>query len=167
VASVTTVVAELATPESVEGILALFRHRGGRVTASRRLVVRCLLASGTHPTADELVSAVHREDPTVHRSTVYRNLEELERLGVVEHVHLGHGAATYHLAADRHGHLVCDRCGRQIEVPEAVFDELTRIARDRYGFEVRPRHFAVPGLCRACAGQEAADPAGGPPATRA
>ncbi len=165
--SVSTVVADLAPPETVEGILALFRHRGGRVTASRRLVVRCLLESGTHPTADELVSAVHREDPTVHRSTVYRNLEELERLGVVEHVHLGHGAATYHLATERHGHLVCDRCGRQIEVPEAVFGELARIARDRYGFEVRPRHFAIPGLCHTCAGQEAATAESAPTTTRA
>jgi Fur family ferric uptake transcriptional regulator len=139
------VVADLASRPSVESILDLFRHHGGRVTASRRLVVRCLLESGSHPTADELVSAVHRQDPGVHRSTIYRNLEELERLGVVEHVHLGHGPATYHLTSDRHGHLVCDSCGSQVEVPEVVFAELARLAEERYGFEVRPRHFAVPG----------------------
>jgi len=152
------VVADLASHPSVESILDLFRHHGGRVTASRRLVVRCLLESGSHPTADELVSAVHRQDPGVHRSTIYRNLEELERLGVVEHVHLGHGPATYHLTSDRHGHLVCDSCGSQVEVPEVVFAELARLAEERYGFEVRPRHFAVPGRCRRCRAQDGGSP---------
>ncbi len=64
---------------------------------------------------------VQREAPEVALSTIYRNLEELERMGVIVHAHLGHGPTTYHLAKDADGHLVCEKCGAMIEVPEDLF----------------------------------------------
>jgi Fe2+ or Zn2+ uptake regulation protein len=87
----------------------------------------------------------------VHESTVYRFLDELERLGVVDLVHLGHGAAVYHFTDDTHHHLVCDQCGAVVEVPARTFETLRKRLQSDFGFEVEPRHFAVPGRCRACA----------------
>lgn len=127
------------------------------MTQSRRLLLRCLFEHRGHRTAEELVDEVNALDPAVHRSTIYRNLDELEQLGVVEHVHLGHGPATYHLRAERHGHLVCEHCGRSVEVPEDVFADLERVALRRYGFHLRPRHFAIQGICASCAASEAAE----------
>lgn len=133
-------------------ILQQLRSDGSRLTASRRALVEALvLADDHHVTADDLVAAVHRSAPAVHRSTVYRTLDALEQAGVVEHVHLGHGRAVYHLTDDRHHHLVCDRCGAVIEVPEAVVAPLRDELADGYGFVVSGRHFALPGVCRACA----------------
>ncbi len=133
-------------------ILQQLRSDGSRLTASRRALVEALvLADDHHVTADDLVAAVHRSAPAVHRSTVYRTLDALEQAGVVEHVHLGHGRAVYHLTDDRHHHLVCDRCGAVIEVPEAVVAPLLEELADGYGFVVSGRHFALPGVCRACA----------------
>ena len=71
---------------------------------------------------------VQAEDPDIHLSTIYRNLEELERLGVVVHSHFGHGPATYHLASSVHGHFVCEQCGTLIEAPDSFFDGLTKAA---------------------------------------
>jgi Fur family ferric uptake transcriptional regulator len=86
----------------------------------------------------------------VHLSTIYRNLEELERLGIVVHAHLGHGPASYHLAAVAHGHLICERCAATVDVPPDLFIELARQAKNRFGFEIDPYHFAIPGRCDAC-----------------
>ncbi len=135
----------------MSAVLDLFRTRGGRVTVSRRLLLRCLFDRPGHRTADELVTAVRALDPEVHRSTIYRNLDELERLGVIEHVHLGHGPASYHLSTERHGHLVCEHCGTALAVPDGLFDELAGTALAQFGFRIRPRHFAVLGTCAACA----------------
>lgn len=149
--------------DSVARVLGLYRARGGRVTASRRLLIRCLFERRGHRTADELVDAVNALDPSVHRSTVYRNLDELEQLGVIEHVHLGHGPATYHLRSERHGHLVCEHCGRSVEVPEEIFADLERVALARYGFRLQSRHFAMQGICASCTTAAHADPvAAGP-----
>ena len=133
-------------------ILQQLRSDGSRVTAARRALVEALVeADDHHVTADDLVAAVHRSAPAVHRSTVYRTLDALEQAGVVEHVHLGHGRAVYHLTDDRHHHLVCDRCGTVVEVPEAVVAPLRDELASHYGFVVGGRHFALPGVCRACA----------------
>ena len=77
--------------------------------------------------------------PDVNLSTVYRNLEELERLGLIVHAHLGHGPAIYHLASEMHGHLVCEACGcrsRRRKVSSTSSGEL--LGRE-YGFTIDPR----------------------------
>lgn len=137
--------------EALDGLVARLRSDGVRITTARRLVLRALVDGPTHPSADELLTAVRSMAPDVHASTVYRNLEELERLGVIVHTHLGHGAATYHLATEAHGHLVCERCGLALEAPQDLVDEMALGALERLGFVLRPYHFAVLGLCAACA----------------
>ena len=138
--------------EEAEPILALLRAQGGRVTTGRRAILETFLGMGGHVTAEMLTAKVQASQPDVHESTVYRFLDDLERLGVVDHVHLGHGPAVYHLAADAHHHLVCDRCGLVVEVPEEVFAALRTQLHADFGFTLQPRHFAVTGRCRACTG---------------
>ena len=79
-----------------------------------------------------------------------RLLDELEKLGVIVHSHLGHGPATYHLARAIHGHFVCEECGKMIEAPEALFSSLARSARVDFGFTIDPHHSAMLGRCADC-----------------
>jgi Fur family transcriptional regulator, ferric uptake regulator len=141
----------MAVRELAEPILGLLRARGGRVTTCRRAILETFLGIGGHVTAETLTARVQKSQPDVHESTVYRFLDELERLGVVDHVHLGHGPAVYHLASDAHHHLVCDRCGTVVEVPESLFADLRARLHDDFGFRLHPRHFAVTGRCKECA----------------
>ena len=142
--------AEHREPERLEAILALLRRRGGRLTPTRRAIVSALVAAGDHLTADDITDTVRRAHPDLALTTVYRCLETLEELGVVEHVHLGHGRAAYHLASEDHQHLVCEACGTVVEVPTRLFDDLAATLDAGYGFSIRPHHFAVPGRCSAC-----------------
>jgi Fe2+ or Zn2+ uptake regulation protein len=133
-----------------EEVLSLLRSAGDRVTTPRRLLVRSLFEAGGHRTAEELAAEIQARAPDVSISTVYRNLEELERLGVVTHSHLGHGPASYHLASATHGHLVCQKCDAHVEIAEGFFTDLRRRAIAEFGFAIDPHHFAVIGLCAAC-----------------
>jgi Fur family ferric uptake transcriptional regulator len=90
--------------------------------------------------------------PDVALSTVYRSMEALEELGFVEHLHIGHGPAVYHLAAEQHLHLVCASCGVVTELPESTLDAIGDEIRRRHRFLIEPRHFALSGLCEDCAG---------------
>jgi Fe2+ or Zn2+ uptake regulation protein len=138
------------TDERLERILTELREAGGRITPARRSLVAALLGSDGHVTADDLAEVVQRSHPDVHQSTIYRTLDALEELGIVDHVHLGHGRAVYHLADDPHQHLVCEACGHVIEVPDGVFADLAGQLQREYAFTLRPNHFAVLGRCRAC-----------------
>ena len=139
-------------PTPAEVILARLRDGGGRITTARRLVVETLLESPHHQTAEELAAQVHARAPEVHMSTIYRNLDELEKQGVISHAHLGHGAAVYHLSDEDHGHLVCSECGWVQEAPRSAFDGLARNLRREHGFDLDTRHFAVQGMCQHCRG---------------
>jgi Fur family ferric uptake transcriptional regulator len=137
-------------PTTIEGALAMLRQHGGRITSSRRFLLRVLFESKDHHTAEELATAVQAQAPDIHLSTIYRNLDELERLGVIVHSHLGHGPATYHLAGSTHGHLVCEACGKMIEAPAVLFSGLADAAEAAFEFTIDPHHFAVLGMCSDC-----------------
>ena len=139
-----------ATPATVESVLAALRADGNRVTTPRRLLISALIEAAGHRTAEELAETVHTLAPDVHLSTIYRNLEELERLGLVSHSHLGHGPATYHLASEVHGHFVCEECGALFEAPDQLFASLASVALAEHGFHLDPHHFAVLGRCASC-----------------
>ncbi|HEX3956409.1 MAG TPA: Fur family transcriptional regulator [Trebonia sp.] len=143
-------VTERTDRDAIEDVLALVRSHGGRATPARRLLLNALFGSREHRSAEELAAEVHALAPDVHLSTIYRNLEELERLGVVDSTRLGGGPATYHLASAAHGHLVCEKCGTMIEVPDGIFGGLVRVAVADYGFTINPHRFAVTGRCAEC-----------------
>lgn len=136
---------------SVDDVLDLVRAGGGRATPSRRVLLEVLFeAEDHHLSADELAEAVQARTPDVHLSTIYRNLEELQRLGVVVHTHLGHSPATYQLASMAHAHFICEECGVMIEAPDELFRDLARAAKTTLGFSIDHRHFAIVGRCAAC-----------------
>jgi Fur family transcriptional regulator, ferric uptake regulator len=135
---------------TVDDVLALVRARGGRATPSRRVLLDVLFHAEDHLSAEELAEAVQARAPDVHISTIYRNLEDLQRIGVVVHTHLGHGPATYQLASLAHAHFICEECGAMIEAPDELFRGLARTAKSRLGFSIDPRHFAILGRCAAC-----------------
>lgn len=142
-------VAVVASP-TLHGIVARLRAAGGRLTEPRRAVIEALLSGADHPTADDLAARIAEHHPTVHKSTVYRTLDALTELGVVDHVHLGHGRAVYHLSADSDLHLLCERCGAVAHIEATVLDSSRASILDDTGFVLEAGHFALPGLCRAC-----------------
>jgi Fe2+ or Zn2+ uptake regulation protein len=145
----------VATVDSVDEVLALVRARGGRATASRRILLEVLFEAEEHLTAEELTRAVQSRAPDVHLSTIYRNLEDLQDLGVIAHTHLGHGPATYQLASLVHAHFLCELCGTSFEAPDELFQGLAAAAHERFGFSIDPHHFAILGRCSSCADAQA------------
>lgn len=131
---------------ATDRILATLRKRGARVTPVRRAVIRALTRARSHLNAEAIAAAVQAEHPDVHVSTIYRNLEVLEHLGVIEHTHLGHRPAVYHLEPS-HQHLVCEVCDRVIDIPVELLDDLAATLRAEHGFTLHPGHFAVMGRC--------------------
>jgi Fe2+ or Zn2+ uptake regulation protein len=138
-------------PNALESrIFQRVRASGGRVTAPKRAVVAALAASDRHLTAEDLAERAADALPGIAPSTVYRVLANLEDAGVVEHVHNGREPAFYHLRDRGHAHLVCNRCGAIIDIPDDLFTGLRATIRRRYGFTIEPHHAALLGRCAAC-----------------
>jgi Fur family transcriptional regulator, ferric uptake regulator len=140
----------LAEFQTIEDVLLGLRERGGRATPARRLLLSALFGNRDHRSAEDLAEEVQAQAPDVNISTIYRNLDELVRLGVVDRSHLGGGPAAYHLASATHGHLVCEQCGSMTEVPGELFRDVADTLATRYHFAVDPHRFGVIGRCAAC-----------------
>ncbi|MBC7560905.1 MAG: transcriptional repressor [Dermatophilaceae bacterium] len=127
------------------------RARGMRLTPQRERIIDAIQVLG-HATPDGLAVAVGRDGgPGLSLSTIYRNLEALEEVGVVSHTHLGHHSPTYHLFdhAD-HLHLVCLSCGVVIESAVTTADPFVGNLLALHGFVADVKHMAIHGWCAAC-----------------
>ena len=127
------------------------RARGMRLTPQRERIIDAIQVLG-HATPDGLAAAVGRDGgPALPLSTIYRNLEALEEVGVVCHTHLDHRSPTYHLSdhAD-HLHLVCLSCGVVIESTVTTADPFVGNLLALHGFVADVKHMAIHGWCAAC-----------------
>lgn len=134
--------ADVATSTDLASAL---HARGLRMTAQRELVLAAVRELG-HATPEQISDAV----PEVDLTTVYRTLELFESVGLVRHAHLGHGPASYRPAEDDHIHIVCHNCGRVLEAPADLVDELERRLAETSDFILDRAHFTVFGRCRDC-----------------
>ncbi len=132
-----------ASPADVDTALDRVRELGGRVTSAKRAVVELIYRRPDGVTAEELVTLLDGVDLT----TVYRTLSQLEQAGVVEHVHLGHGPASYRRLGEATVTVICDGCGKVTLVPVAEFAEAAATVEARYGVALDLHHFAVSGRC--------------------
>jgi Fe2+ or Zn2+ uptake regulation protein len=137
----------------IEAVAARLRARGERMTGPRRAVLTALAGRTEHLSVDEVVSAVTAVDPSVHRASVYRTLEALSELGVVQHVHVGHGRTAYHLVGNDGGHLhaQCRSCGAVRDLPGDLLDGTARRLATEFGFVLDADHVALSGQCAPCA----------------
>ena len=127
------------------------RDKGIRITPQRELELAAVRQLG-HATPEEVAEKVRETHPGINLSTVYRNLETLENVGLVQHTHLGHGGATYHAAEElTHLHLVCGKCESVGDAPIEVAASFVQTLSDDYGFKTDVTHFAIYGTCAACA----------------
>src|SRR5215470_19537743 len=134
---------------------ATLRASSYRVTPQRQLVLEAVTRLH-HASPEEICAEVNQTARGVNVSTVYRTLELLEQLGLVTHSHLGHGAPSYHLAAEaEHVHLVCRECGRIEQVGPRSVAPLVAALEAEHGFETDVRHLTVFGRCGACRRAEA------------
>ncbi len=138
-------------------LLDALRAEGMRITAARTALCE-VLASGPdrHHSAVELKAGAEAlTGGRIDASTVYRTIEVLQGLGLVEHVHTGQGTTVVHLTEEPHHHLSCRVCGVVVDIPAAeVLSALSPVA-DRHGFAADTLHFALVGTCAACSLGEA------------
>jgi Fur family ferric uptake transcriptional regulator len=114
-------------------------------------VIEALVVADGPMSAEQIAQGVGGRVPRSDRASVYRNLERLEQIGLVAHVHLGDGPGLYSLTLlGEREYLTCTRCGDYRAVDPRELDEVRAQIETRFGYRVRFSHFALAGLCAAC-----------------
>jgi len=136
--------------DDIDDVAAALRADGLRLSMPRRQVLKALFAAGSLVSAEHIAAGTDTGVP-IEITSVYRNLEQLEELGVIRHVHAGHGPGLYGLIGKgEHEFLVCEGCGR-VDVADAKqLDRVRAAIRKEFGYEARFTHFPIHGFCSDC-----------------
>jgi Fur family transcriptional regulator, ferric uptake regulator len=136
---------------SLAAALGTLRANGLRISSARRLVLGALFAADGPVSADEVATGLDGRLPASDLASVYRNLDTLETLGVVRHLHVGHGPGLYALAG-RHeaGYVTCDRCGCRAALEGDALAAVGDAVRAACGFDCAFDHFPLVGRCPDC-----------------
>lgn len=129
--------------------------KGVRLTSQRRALIEVIQEARAHLDAGSLLELARKRAPNLDRATVYRTIELLKKLRLVDELDLMHleGEKHYYEAKTKrdHVHLACFRCGRIEEFTSPIFEQLKTEIAKRTGFAVRVTRLEVGGNCRACA----------------
>src|SRR5262249_47449041 len=122
-------------------LLEELRLKGVRMTPQRRAVVEVIQQSTDHVDAEELLVRARARQPNIDRATVYRTIELLKKLRLIDELDLMHIDGEKHYYEVRptkdHIHLACFRCGRIEEFSNPLFEELKAEISTRTGFQIR------------------------------
>lgn len=132
---------------NIDDAAAALRRHGGRLSASRRAVLEALFAADAPISAEDIAGS-----GALQPTSVYRTLESLEQIGIVRHIHLGHGPGLYALTGgDEREYLTCERCHRITAVDADALDGVRAAIERDFGYRARFTHFPIVGTCAACA----------------
>ncbi|MFV0560854.1 MAG: Fur family transcriptional regulator [Enterococcus sp.] len=131
-------------------------HESGfKLTPQREATVLVLLENEKdHLSAEEIFFLVKKKSPEIGLATVYRTLEILTELKIIDKVSFNDGVARYDLrkegAKHFHHHLLCLECGNIEEVEEDLLTEVEQVVEQRYNFLVKDHRLTFHGICEAC-----------------
>ena len=112
-----------------------------------------------HLSAEDVYLLVKEKSPEIGLATVYRTLELLTELKIVDKINFGDGVSRYDLrkegAAHFHHHLVCIECGSVEEIQEDLLEEVELIVEERWKFLVKDHRLTFHGICRNCQNKDA------------
>jgi Fur family ferric uptake transcriptional regulator len=131
---------------------------GYRLTPQRMAIWEVVRRDGRHRTAEQITAEVQQALPEVNVTTVYRTLELLVSLTLVQETRL-RGVATYYevAPAPTHHHYVCTACGAVGHLDDELLEPLREHLRSSAGFQASETQLTVFGLCRDCQRSSAAD----------
>ena len=126
-----------------------------KLTPQREATVRVLLENEQdHLSAEDIFLMVKEKAPDIGLATVYRTLELLLELKIVDKINFGDGVYRYDLRKDCdvhfHHHLVCMNCGSVHEIEDDLLLDVEKIVESDYDFKIKDHRLTFYGICSKC-----------------
>jgi len=141
-------------PRPDEKLIDRMKAHGVRLTGQRRILADLLESAEDHLDAEQVYQRAKAMDPTIHRATVYRTLNKLKKLGLVDELDLMHVSGERHYYEIRpstlHIHLVCTSCKGVDEPSESFWEDLKRRVKSDNGFQPEVVRIEMAGICITC-----------------
>ena len=126
------------------------------LTYERKIILDEVFSKDCHFDAEELVDKLKTGPNCISRATVYRTLGMLEKTGLIRKMYEGERHAHYEFVHDytHHGHLLCAKCGKVIEIDDVSSEVLWKKICDQKHFTAKSFNFQIVGICADCQSPE-------------
>jgi Fur family transcriptional regulator, ferric uptake regulator len=121
-----------------------------RMTAQRRIILEELRNVLTHPTAGEIYEIVRKRLPRISLGTVYRNLEILTEIGMIQKLEMAGTQKRFDGIVENHYHVRCIRCGRVDDVLAESIPMINEALAEASDYEILWHRLEFVGLCPRC-----------------
>ena len=136
--------------KSDSSAIEALRSRGYRATPQRIAICRIALNSRNHPSAQTVYREVKKIHPTVSLATVYKTLEVLRDLNLVQELNFPKGQARFDSYMVPHINLICLRCGDIVDLDDVTAEEISKKVSDVAKFKPKGQRIDVYGVCHKC-----------------
>lgn len=124
---------------------------GMRVTNQRSLIIEIIRQGQGHPDADEIYRLAREKEPRISLSTIYRTLQMLKKLDLVEELHFDEGHHHYEIKpSDEHHHLLCLGCGKVVEFNYPLARYVKKRIPEAKDFDIIKTEVRMSGYCSQC-----------------
>ncbi|EOB7551146.1 TPA: peroxide-responsive transcriptional repressor PerR [Staphylococcus aureus] len=134
----------------LEESIASLRQAGVRITPQRQAILRYLISSHTHPTADEIYQALSPDFPNISVATIYNNLRVFKDIGIVKELTYGDSSSRFDFNTHNHYHIICEQCGKIVDFQYPQLNEIERLAQYMTDFDVTHHRMEIYGVCKEC-----------------
>ncbi|VVB63969.1 Ferric uptake regulator family protein [uncultured archaeon] len=131
-------------------IIKAFRERGYKATPQRIAISRFVLHNHTHPTAQRIYSEVKKVYPTVSLATIYKTIQILEEVGLIQELNLPKDQTRFDPKMEPHAHLICLQCKKIIDWINPLISQIIDRASIEAGFIAAGQNFDIFGVCLDC-----------------
>jgi Fur family ferric uptake transcriptional regulator len=146
-----TAAAHVPTP-----LAATLEASGVRLTGPRRVVASLIETRTGHFTAADLEADPRAHRARIGRATIFRSLDLLSTLGVIERIDLPNGEHAYVACEpEHHHHVVCSSCGQSADFDDVDLSAVVEAVGRRTGYRIDTHRLELFGLCRSCQAVEA------------
>lgn len=121
-----------------------------RTTPQRRCILEVFLNAQGHLSIEELYELVRREDSGIGQATIYRTMRLLCEAGLARELHFDDIARYEHAGSAHHDHLICESCGKNIEVVDPQIETLQVELARKHGFVPTTHRLYLYGICEDC-----------------
>jgi len=132
-------------------VQSVFKAKGLKCTPQRIAVYKVIDESRTHMSIEKIHADVKRVLPNVGLATIYRTLDSLIELGLIEKVHLEDGCHNFTTAFSGHRHaLVCKVCDQVVKYEDCPLEGIKETVSKKTGFKIDTHYLQLFGTCSEC-----------------
>ena len=137
-------------PKSDASTIEALRSKGYKATPQRIAICRIVLNSRAHPSAQQVYDEVKKIHPTISLATVYKTLEVLRDLDLMQEINFPKGQARFDSYMNPHINLICLKCGTITDLDDKTVEDITRKVAAATKFKPAGQRMDVYGICQKC-----------------